>query len=761
LPGKLLEFARLLINFFTLSGSQCSRTTMPNAFNINLRRRAKVLKFRIEVIAAVIILVMWMAVGVSIYYSRETALADMRANAANLAFAFGDEVKHTLDMVSTSMNAVANRMRAKGANMNIYAWSREIPIMTGPVMEGGIITPSGVLISSTESPSQKPVDMSDRDYFRIQLDGKFKGLFIGAPINSRITHKILIPISERVETKDGRFVGVLVVVLSPTQLTTLYKSINLGESGIISLVGLDKIILARFGKNSPDGMNGIGQSTGNRVPILAATNAPGFYASTSAIDHITRLYSFLRVADYPLVVSVGLGYDEGLASWRMNAKTILVLAAAATLLLGGLTLYLTREIDRRKSRDIELANERAKLQAANTGLQAANTELTASKERAEKAENLLADAVNCITEAFVVYDKDDRFVLCNEAFKRLFPRSIQQMVPGISFEQGLRHSVASGEVKDAIGQEEQWLAQRIHWHQQASDVVQQNLSDGRHVMVVDRRMKSGGIAGLRIDITDLVRTKEALQKALAEAKAVNQAKTQFLANMSHELRTPLNAVIGFSEIISNQTLGPAGVPAYAEYAKDIHDSGEHLLEIINNVLDASRIEIGKLDPEEETVEIGELAQSAINMVRVQAAKKSIMIETRLPEAPNGLRADPLRLRQILINLLANAVKFTPEGGRVTLSFEASSAAAVFAVSDTGIGMSPDEIAVATEPFRQIENTLVKRHEGVGLGLSLAKHMTEMHGGTLEIESEKGVGTTVRVVLPADRILHAPKASAAA
>ncbi len=126
-----------------------------------------------------------------------------------------------------------------------------------------------------------------------------------------------------------------------------------------------------------------------------------------------------------------------------------------------------------------------------------------------------------------------------------------------------------------------------------------------------------------------------------------------------------------------------------------------------------------------------------------------------------MRADTLRLRQILINLLANAVKFTPEGGHVILSFDVSPAAAVFSVADTGIGMSPDEIAVATEPFRQIENAMVKRHEGVGLGLSLAKHMTEMHGGRLEIESEKGVGTTVRMVLPPERILHAPRASAAA
>jgi signal transduction histidine kinase len=163
---------------------------------------------------------------------------------------------------------------------------------------------------------------------------------------------------------------------------------------------------------------------------------------------------------------------------------------------------------------------------------------------------------------------------------------------------------------------------------------------------------------------------------------------------------------------------------------------------------------------EETVEIGDLVRRTMQAVALQADKKLIALETHLPEEPVGLRADPLRLRQILINLLANAIKFTPDGGHVTLSFEASPAAAVFAVVDTGIGMSRDEIALATEPFQQIENSLVKRHEGVGLGLSLAKNMTEMHGGTLEIASEKEIGTTVRVILPAERILHVPKASAA-
>ena len=392
-----------------------------------------------------------------------------------------------------------------------------------------------------------------------------------------------------------------------------------------------------------------------------------------------------------------------------------------------------------------------------TARKRADEELHRALQRAEQAETLLSDAIDCVSEAFVIYDKDDRLVLCNDVYRRLYPRTAQSIQPGMSFEALLRHGLAAGEYQEAIGREDQWLAERISRHQQASGAVEQHLADGRHLLISERRMKSGGIAGLRVDVTDLVRTKE----ALIRAEAANQAKSMFLANMSHELRTPLNAIIGFSQLIRDQILGPVNPPAYAGYAKDIHAAGDHLLELISNVLDASRIEVGKLDIKEEMVEVGELAQSAVQTVRVQATKKSIALELRLPEAPAGLRADALRLRQILINLLANAVKFTPEGGRVTLSFAASPEAAVFAVTDTGIGMSPEEIAVATEPFHQIENALVKRHEGVGLGLALAKHMTEMHGGTLEIESEKGVGTTVRVVLPAERILRAPKASAAA
>jgi hypothetical protein len=228
------------------------------------RDNTQSIKLGIAAIVAVMILVIWAAVAISIYFSREAALEDMKSNATNLAFAFDDEVTHILDNSVRTMDAVAGRMRAKGSDMNIYAWSREFPIATGPIIEGGIIAPNGMLVSSTNAPNLKPIDMNDHEDVRIQLDGKYEGIFIGKPVNSRTVDQMVIPITKRVETKNGRLVGIMGFLLSPARLTQLHKSINLGEQGTITLVGLDNIVRARFRKDSPDGLAEIGRPiTGN------------------------------------------------------------------------------------------------------------------------------------------------------------------------------------------------------------------------------------------------------------------------------------------------------------------------------------------------------------------------------------------------------------------------------------------------------------------------------------------------------------------
>jgi signal transduction histidine kinase len=243
-----------------------------------------------------------------------------------------------------------------------------------------------------------------------------------------------------------------------------------------------------------------------------------------------------------------------------------------------------------------------------------------------------------------------------------------------------------------------------------------------------------------------------LLDAKEKAEFASRTKSEFLANMSHELRTPLNAIIGFSEMIQAETFGPVGHPNYKEYARDIGESGLHLLEIINDLLDMSKIETGRVELNESLVEVPRAIESCLRLVAERAANGKVMLLRELPPRLMRLRADARLVKQILLNLISNAVKFTPEGGQVTIAVEANPAEGmVLTVEDNGIGIAPEDIPRAMTPFLQVESALNRRHEGTGLGLPLAKALAELHGGRLELNSELGVGTRVAVYFPAERL----------
>jgi len=223
--------------------------------------------------------------------------------------------------------------------------------------------------------------------------------------------------------------------------------------------------------------------------------------------------------------------------------------------------------------------------------------------------------------------------------------------------------------------------------------------------------------------------------------------------MSHELRTPLNAVIGFSEMIRDAIIGPLDA-RYREYGNDISGAGRHLQNIINDILDISKIEGGRLELRDELVSIGETVEACRRIVAAMAEAASVALSIEVPSSLPLIRSDPLRLRQILLNLMSNAVKFTPAGGRVRVSAAIDAEGAVVAIEDTGIGMKSEDIAIALEPFRQIDGALSRRFEGTGLGLPLAKALVELHGGHLDIQSAPAAGTRVRVRLPLKRLTDA-------
>jgi two-component system, cell cycle sensor histidine kinase PleC len=250
-----------------------------------------------------------------------------------------------------------------------------------------------------------------------------------------------------------------------------------------------------------------------------------------------------------------------------------------------------------------------------------------------------------------------------------------------------------------------------------------------------------------------------LEQARRSAEMASQAKSSFLANMSHELRTPLNAVIGFADLIAQETFGPLGNARYREYAEDIGSSGRHLLDLISDLLDLSKAEADRLDLIEGPTDLRALLGSCLRIVAEQAERAGVALERSLPHGLPPMLADERKLRQMVLNLLSNAVKFTPPGGRVTLSAALRADGGItVAVGDTGIGMTAQDQEKAMEPFGQVDSSLSRRHKGTGLGLPLTKRLAELHGGALELSSAPGTGTTARLVFPVRRVLEVARSA---
>ena len=318
---------------------------------------------------------------------------------------------------------------------------------------------------------------------------------------------------------------------------------------------------------------------------------------------------------------------------------------------------------------------------------------------------------------------------------------------------------------DADGEAEKWRA-----HKEALDrrepfrdftyLLQGDGEGDRHFCAsgkpfFDQGGRFRGYRGTGRDVTGSVAAARRLNESIVEAERANRSKSEFLANMSHELRTPLNAILGFSEIIRDQILGPISVSKYSDYAGDIHASGRHLLEIINDILDMSKIEAGKLELRDDVIDVERALIASLRLVEERAKFGKIdLVLDPLPVLPL-LRADEVRVKQIMLNLITNAVKFTGEGGRVAVSAALGDDGSLeVRVQDTGIGMTEAEIAVALQPFRQVDNGLSRRYEGTGLGLPLVKALVEVHQGRLVIQSRKSAGTTATVIFPRDRLVAA-------
>jgi two-component system cell cycle sensor histidine kinase PleC len=455
-----------------------------------------------------------------------------------------------------------------------------------------------------------------------------------------------------------------------------------------------------------------------------AKRAPaGTYVNVSTVDGITRIISYRRVEGAPLVVAVTESYDEVLAGWHELAGRYLALAALIVLAVIAFAFAVHRQMINR------MASE-GRFRAAVDSTSNAFFALSSAIAFDSGADFTITDA-NVAAGALLGIDR-----------KFLVGKSLAAVAPGFR-NNGILAACAE-----------------VHEGDRSRETVMAFPSAGceRWFRVRTTPFVAGVALSMR-DVTEELEARETLKAAKDSAESANRTKSEFLANMSHELRTPLNAIIGFSESLERGLFGKMAAKQQ-EYVRDIHGAGQHLLAIINDVLDLSRIEAGKAALVEEDVNLAFLLDQAMRMVQPRAEEKQLAIAVEGVHGLPEIRADAMRLQQVLLNILSNAVKFTPDGGRVAVTGAIDGNGDMrLAVADTGIGIAEANIPKVLMPFEVVESAFARKYKGTGLGLPLAKCMIEMHGGALAIESVPGLGTTVHIVLPAARVARPPIAQA--
>src|SRR6516165_8993826 len=485
---------------------------------------------------------------------------------------------------------------------------------------------------------------------------------------------------------------------------------------------------------------------GDAVAALVAASKRGIATATEQVESVQKLgrVGLLAVVALSLISSaliVWLYVGRNIVA-RLTALSDRMLTLAQGDLKSSLPQGGTDEIGR-------MAEALSVFRATAIEMEEANL------KEIREARARLTEAIETISEGFSLYDAEDKLIVCNSHYRELFASHSDVMVPGTSFETILRTATGRGLIKDAEGREEAWIAERLERHRASSETHIQRRSDGRWIQVNERKTANGGVVAIYADITKLKLHEAELAAARDAAEEANRTKSIFLANMSHELRTPLNAIIGYSEILQEDAVDKGDKGSVGDLQK-IESAGRHLLGLINNILDLSKIEAGRMDVFIEAIDIQALLEEVLTIVKPLADKSENVIKLNYPADVGSFRSDQTKVKQCLLNLLSNANKFTSQGTLTLTATRESGSRVCFGVSDTGIGMTKQQLDRLFQPFSQSEASTAKRFGGTGLGLAITKHFCTLLGGDVTVESTPGKGSTFIIRLPDQtRVARAP------
>jgi PAS domain S-box-containing protein len=687
---------------------------------------------RLLFVGIAFVVVVAAAAGAGIWDRRQEAIAHARRDATDLDVILAGETARslqTIDLVLREIQAkIATAASRDPERLDHLVGSEAVHEFLRRRLRDlpqadlvGLIAADGRLRNSSQAWPAAAVDLSNRDYFDYLHAHDDADAYIGAPAIPKDAGIGSFSLARRIDAADGRFLGVAVIAVDVDYLERNYRSIVARTGGAIGLLRRDGTVLARYPETSAGLADLLPQYSGLNPSV---EKGGGAVEAAGRFDGNQYIVARRPLDRFDLVVAVAVPEAAALAAWRRRSTAIAIgaicVAVIFALLFGALSTR-TRSLER-----------------SEAGLR--------------ESEARFRDFALTSSDWFWETDAQHRFVYQSEEIRE-FGQDPRKRLGR------LRIDLAA----DAAEEPEKWRDHMavLNRHEPFRDFVYERRigADPPHIIAVsgnpvfDRSRRFLGYRGTTRNITEKVLAERSLRAAKAAAESANLAKSNFLANISHELRTPLNAILGFAELLERGAAGPLPPPG-PEYAGLIRQSGVHLLEIINRILDLARIDAGKLELHEERgIDPRRLIEQCVRLVEPQAEAAALQLSVEIADPVPLLVADRNRLAETLLILLSNAIKFTEPGGSVAIAMRCTADGEPrFDVRDTGIGMAETEIEIALEPFGQVDPGLGRRSTGTGLGLPLARRLAELHGGSLDIRSEKGVGTTATLLLPATRVL---------
>ena len=668
---------------------------------VRLRRRMRRLDRVHILVIGVTITVIWVGLWVNLYRTHERAEEAATRESGNLARSLETSVGQTFAAVDQTLLFARELYRRDPGHTNLREWANNSHFSDGPLLQLGIADRNGIAIDTTTALPQTPVKIADREHFIVQRESKDDRIYIGAPVFGRLSGRWSINVSRKLVTPNGRFDGVVVGSLDLGNLDKFYAAMQIGQ-GMVQLLGTDGVIRAR----SP--ATGVpGRAVSGVERLMIGGEMAGSFRAADPLDGVERLISYCEVEGLPLVVAVGQDTDTVFAEWYKLRRNTLLAGSGFTIL----TLMLGLLLERHRQRGAES-------QAA----------LTATLEN--------------ISQGIMMVDREGRIAVVNARAVTLLGLPERFAKGGTPFRELVEWQLAQGDF-GPIDQVDPELLKSVMSFGIRPELqnYERTRNDGRVLEVRTQMLEDGGAVRTYTDITDRKNTEKALANARDAAEAAGRARSEFLAVMSHEIRTPMNGIIGVSSLLLDMQLGASE----RRYAQIIMDSGQHLLQLINDILDFSRLDAGRLDLEEAEFDLPRLLRGTLEMITPDAQAKGLEVALELAaDLPAHAISDAHRLRQVLLNLLGNAVKFTERGAvRLTarcLEHLPGRLRLGFVVSDTGIGIPGDMIEKLFTEFTQVDSSITRRFGGSGLGLAISRRLVERMDGTIAVRSTVGVGS---------------------